>query len=221
MAASGVAGAGAVASAATPVVAQEEETDGDPETNGAEGENGAGDDAGTNGDADEANGNGNGAGNGNGEEETGGPTQTVVLGDNYFEPDSLTIEPGTTVEWVWEGEAQHDVTPDEGAQPDGADWEGHPELAGQGNTYEHTFEVEGTYPYICTPHPEMTAEIIVDADADPAAAGGEVDVHDVGVPILKHYVGVATFLAIFVSLVFTFYMLKYGESAHSSSPGRK
>ena len=41
-----------------------------------------------------------------------------------------------------------------------------------------------------------------------------------GVPIQAHWVGIATILAIMSSLMFTFYVLKYGESAHSSSPGR-
>jgi hypothetical protein len=37
-----------------------------------------------------------------------------------------------------------------------------------------------------------------------------------GVPIQAHFVGIATILAIIVSLVFTFFMLKYGESPHAS-----
>ena len=51
--------------------------------------------------------------------------------------------------------------------------------------------------------------------------GGEVDPHELGVPFQAHFVGIATLLAIFVSLVFSFYVLKYGESPHSSSPNRK
>jgi hypothetical protein len=54
-----------------------------------------------------------------------------------------------------------------------------------------------------------------------ASEGGGVDLHNLGVPILAHWVGVAAIFGIVVSLVFTFYVLKYGESAHSSSPNRK
>ncbi|GAB3024615.1 cupredoxin domain-containing protein [Natronobiforma cellulositropha] len=142
-----------------------------------------------------------------GEEEEGGQTETVIVGDNYFEPDSLTIEPGTTVEWVWEGEIQHDVTPDQGAQPEGADWEGHPELAGQGNTYEHTFEVEGTYPYICTPHPEMTAEIIVDPDAAQMATG-PVDL----VPDAAWTLVIASIAGMISTLSLVYVFMRYGGS---------
>jgi hypothetical protein len=53
-----------------------------------------------------------------------------------------------------------------------------------------------------------------------AQEGGEVELHSLGVPILAHWVGIAAILGIIVSLLFTFYVLKYGESAHSSSPNR-
>ncbi|MCU4741774.1 cupredoxin domain-containing protein [Natronoglomus mannanivorans] len=217
VAASGVSGAAAVATATIPVGAQEDDGADDPDDDTAE-ENGNGN---GNGGADEENGAENGdedAENGNGAANGGGGTETVAVGDNYFEPEDLTIEPGTTVEWIWEGSAQHNINPTE--QPDGADWEGHVELQDSGE-YEHTFDVEGDYAYTCDPHPGMDGTISVTEDADAVAAEADVDIHDIGVPIQKHFVGIATFLAIFVSLVFTFYLLKYGESAHSSSPGRK
>jgi len=211
VAASGVSGGAVAATAATPVVAQEDENGDDTETNDdAEDENG--DDA----NGDDENGNGNGAANGNG----GGGTETVEVGDNYYEPEDLTIEPGTTVLWEWVGEADHNVDPDDD-QPEGADWEGHPELISDGE-YEYTFEVEGTYDYVCTPHVGvgMVGSIEVTEDADEQAAVADVDIDELGIPIQKHFVGIASFLAIFVSFVFTFYLLKYGESAHTSSPGR-
>ena len=43
--------------------------------------------------------------------------------------------------------------------------------------------------------------------------------HDVGVPIHKHYVGIVSFPGIAVSLVFTFYVLKYGESPNTGQGG--
>jgi hypothetical protein len=51
--------------------------------------------------------------------------------------------------------------------------------------------------------------------------GGELHPEEMGVPFRAHFVGIATLLGIAVALVFTFYLLKYGESAHSSSPNRK
>ena len=214
VAASGVTGGAVAATAATPVAAQEDENgdgteaNGDDAENGAEGENGA---DGENGDEET---------NGNGAAATGGGTEFVEVGDNYFEPDELTIEPGTTVVWEWVGVADHNINPSE--QPEGADWEGHPDLKADGD-YEYTFTEEGTYDYVCDPHigVGMVGSIEVTTDADEAAAVADVDIDELGIPIQKHFVGIASFLAIFVSFVFTFYLLKYGESAHTSSPGRK
>ena len=94
-----------------------------------------------------------------------GGTETILVDDNFFEPDQLTIQPGTTVRWEWVGEVDHNINPQE--QPDGADWEGHPELQTTGE-YEFTFELEGDYFYICDPHVGvgMVGDIIVDPDAD-------------------------------------------------------
>ncbi|MFC7215411.1 plastocyanin/azurin family copper-binding protein [Saliphagus sp. GCM10025334] len=217
VAASGVSGGAVAATAATPVVAQEEEDGNDTET----GDGGDGNDteAGGNGEGGEEGGNesADGGGGGGG----GGGTETVEVDDNEFVPADLTVQPGTTVVWEWVGDADHNVAPSE--IPEDADWEGHPDLQSDG-TYEHTFEVEGTYDYICEPHVSvgMTGSIEVTQDAGgEGAAAADVDIHDLGVPIQKHFVGVASFFAIFIALVFTFYLLKYGESAHTSSPGRK
>jgi hypothetical protein len=46
---------------------------------------------------------------------------------------------------------------------------------------------------------------------------GEIDLHTLGVPIQAHWVGGATMLAIIVSLVFSFYVLKYGESPNTGT----
>ncbi len=206
VAASGVTGGAVAVSAATPVVAQDDEAGDDTETNGDE-ENGD-----ENGEAENGDDNGNGNGNGNG----AGATETVEVGDNFYEPEDLTIEPGTTVVWEWVGDIDHNINPTE--VPDDSDWEGHPDLISDG-TYEYTFDVEGNYAYTCDPHPGMDGTIEVTDEIEEGP--GEADIDDLGIPIQKHFVGVASFLAIFISFVFTFYILKYGESAHTSSPGRK
>src|SRR5437867_4209092 len=38
------------------------------------------------------------------------PTKKVIVKDNFFDPRSLTIRPGTRVKWVWRGENPHNVT---------------------------------------------------------------------------------------------------------------
>jgi plastocyanin len=205
--ASGVAGTAAVASAAPPAVAQEE-GDGN-ETTSSDNET-----AGNESDGNETDGGGGG----------GGGSETIELtGNNEFDPAELFIAPGTTVTFEWTSDG-HNIVVD--SQPDDANWEGHEPIENEGFTHEHTFEALGDYEYYCAPHQSLGMEgtITVNEEGqDPAAGGeggGEVDPEELGVPFQAHFVGIATILAIFVSLVFSFYALKYGESPHSSSPNR-
>lgn len=76
------------------------------------------------------------------------PTDTVVVeAINYeFSQADLTIAPNTLVRWVNTTGTTHTVTPD-----------GHSEwvdtsLPGMGDTFEHVFRTEGSFPYYCTPH---------------------------------------------------------------------
>jgi plastocyanin len=87
--------------------------------------------------------------------------------DLVFEPETLTVPVGTTVTWENVGSIGHSVTAYEEDIPDGADYfasggfdsedaarnaypsEG--DIPG-GESYEHTFEVAGTYEYFCIPH---------------------------------------------------------------------
>jgi plastocyanin len=156
-----------------------------------------------------------------------GPTQEVTVGPGgrlVFEPAEIEITPGTTVRWVWDSN-NHNIVVDE--QPEGAGWEGTEGGPGTtydtGHTYTHTFETTGTYEYACEPHRSagMLGTVIVSQGGGGGGGRGEVDPEEMGVPYQAHYVGIATILAIVVSLLFTFFLLKYGESAHTSSPNRK
>lgn len=95
----------------------------------------------------------NGDEDGTGEDGDDEPeAETVVVapdGEHRFDPDTLEIEPGTTVEFVWEGSG-HNVTVTE--QPEESDWAGVTDLGKEGDTHEHTFEVDGRYEYVCEPH---------------------------------------------------------------------
>jgi plastocyanin len=153
----------------------------------------------------------------------GGPTETVVVGPDgtlVFSPgtdEALQIAPGTTVEFVWESD-NHNIVVD--SQPEGAGWEGYETLENTGFTYEHTFETLGTYEYYCEPHRTAgmvgTIEVVENPDAG-GGGGGEKELHSFGVPIHAHWVGAATILGIIVTIIFTFYVLKYGESAHTGT----
>jgi plastocyanin len=77
----------------------------------------------------------------------------VAVRDYQFEPTSLTVEAGTTVTWVWEGRAPHDVV-----------GQGFESKAQSSGTFRHRFEQPGTYPYECTIHPGMEGSIVVGDD---------------------------------------------------------
>jgi len=146
-------------------------------------------------------------------------------GGNFaFGPPAAQIDPGTTIVWEWNGEGgQHNVVAEEGA-----DFES--ELSAEaGFTFEQTFEEEGVVKYFCQPHLGlgMKGVLVVGEMPDSGGGGGggggggegggEVDLHALGVPIQAHWVGAATILGIIVSLIFSFYVLKYGESPHTGT----
>ena len=144
-----------------------------------------------------------------------GPDGSLVYSPGTDEP--LQILPGTTVTFTWESD-NHNIVVD--SQPDGAGWEGHETIENTGFSYEHTFETLGTYEYYCQPHQSAgmvgTIEVVENPDAG-GGGGGPKELHSFGVPIHAHWVGAATILGIIVTVIFTFYVLKYGESAHTGT----
>ena len=76
-----------------------------------------------------------------------------------FSPANPTIEPGTTVRWINDASIFHTITPDGHTE-----WE-RQTLSSAGETFEHTFMDEGSYPYFCEPHESqgMTGTITVQA----------------------------------------------------------
>ncbi|MFC6724716.1 plastocyanin/azurin family copper-binding protein, partial [Halobium palmae] len=151
-----------------------------------------------------------------------GPT-TVEVGPGgslSYSPDEVQVRPGSTVEWVWQSDG-HNVVAD--TVPEGASWSGTQggdgTLYDTGHTYSHTFETLGEYSYYCTPHESagMVGTVIV--TENPATGGGEKELHELGVPIQAHWVGLSTILAIIGVLNYTFYMLKYGESPNTGNTG--
>jgi plastocyanin len=82
-----------------------------------------------------------------------------------FEPETLTVESGTTVSFEWATE-NHNIVVE--SQPDEGNWDGHEEIQDAGYTHEHTFEAEGEYEYLCEPHaPDMRGVIVVGSSAAP------------------------------------------------------
>jgi plastocyanin len=80
-------------------------------------------------------------------------TTSVDIDKFAFAPKEIIIAPGTTVVWT-----NHDATPHTIAASDksfvskGLDTD---------DKYEHTFEAEGDFTYVCTLHPFMTGTVHV------------------------------------------------------------
>ena len=77
--------------------------------------------------------------------------------DNYFEPTTLNIPPGTTVRWVNYGKHPHTVTSKDGGWGSGD--------IPRGAAYSATFQYPGTYYYYCRHHTKdkMQGTIVVGA----------------------------------------------------------
>jgi plastocyanin len=87
-----------------------------------------------------------------------GSSTVVHMKGIQFDPKTLTVNQGTTVEWVNDDSVNHDVTKDTGPGPQFSSGSGN--LA-SGDSYKVTFKTAGTVKYECTVHPGMTGTIIV------------------------------------------------------------
>ena len=85
-----------------------------------------------------------------------------VAGANFFEPETITVTQGDTVEWLAplsnEDPEGHTVMSDHDTvgELDGT-------LPEPGSTYAHTFTSPGTFGYHCDIHPEMEGTVVVEA----------------------------------------------------------
>lgn len=103
---------------------------------------------------------------------------TVLMGNNYFDPVGLAVEPGTTVRFeIVDG--SHSATAYEERIPSGTA----PFDSGtisQGG-FEYMFDTPGTYDYYCIPHKSMgmTGRIVV---GEPGGPAEETPIPDGDVP---------------------------------------
>ncbi|MDS0277678.1 plastocyanin/azurin family copper-binding protein [Halomicroarcula sp. S1AR25-4] len=108
-----------------------------------------------------------------------GPSETRVAmtDDLVFDPKEVTVAAGDTVVWETTGSVAHSATAYEADLPDGAAYfasgdfesesaarQAYPDgSVGSGETYRHTFEVAGEYPYFCIPHESgMRGTVVVE-----------------------------------------------------------
>lgn len=89
------------------------------------------------------------------EEKFSPKTVQVSINGMKFQPATLKVKAGDSVEWLNMSQMPHTVTST-----------GNKELAsaqmGNGGKFKHTFEKPGAYTYQCAIHPSMTGQVIVE-----------------------------------------------------------
>jgi plastocyanin len=80
-------------------------------------------------------------------------TAGLVVVDFGFEPETLDVEAGATIEVVNEDAVTHTVTAEDGSFD--------VRLAGGGDRATFTVDDAGSYPFACAIHPSMTGTIVV------------------------------------------------------------
>jgi len=154
-------------------------------------------------------------------------THTVDMTDGLvFDPDELTIAPGDTVVWENVGSIGHSVTAYEDDIPDDAEYfasggfdseqasrNAYPEgdIPG-GESYQHSFEVEGEYGYFCIPHESagMVASLTVQEGGGGGNGGGEGGGGPPPVPESARTLVLATMFGLLSTLGLAYFFLKYG-----------
>lgn len=82
----------------------------------------------------------------------------VTMINTTFQPEEITVAPGTTVTWVNEDSFAHTVTSGtRGSPTDMFD-----ETVDGGGSFSFTFQDPGTYDYFCSIHPGMSGVVIVE-----------------------------------------------------------
>jgi plastocyanin len=84
----------------------------------------------------------------------GAQAADVIVSDNFYMPETLTVQAGSTVLWEQQGDLPHNVTADDNS------WSSHPACApfipgscmANGDTYSRAFAEPGTFGYHCTLH---------------------------------------------------------------------
>lgn len=83
----------------------------------------------------------------------GTPANTIQIRNYAFVQTSITVARGTRVTWVNCDQDIHTSTSDADV------WDSGP--LNPEDTFGHTFDAAGTFPFHCTPHPGMKATVIV------------------------------------------------------------
>ena len=91
-------------------------------------------------------------------------SKSVSIGDNFYAPESVTINVGDTVTWNNDGAAQHSATADDGSFDTG--------VFNGGQSRSETFTTAGTIPYFCTVHGQAQSGTIKVLSSGGGGGGG-------------------------------------------------
>jgi plastocyanin len=88
---------------------------------------------------------------------TGQSEVTVSIDDFIFNTTVLTVDKGTKVTWVNEGNIRHDVATASSSEIQNVN----SELLGNGESFSFTFNESGQFDYFCSPHPTQMRGVVV------------------------------------------------------------
>lgn len=87
--------------------------------------------------------------------EQNAPKEVEIKIDNFsFTPATVTVAAGTTVTWTNDDDVPHTVVSDDTKTF-------RSKALDTGDHFSYTFTKAGKYPYFCSVHPRMTAEVVV------------------------------------------------------------
>lgn len=93
-----------------------------------------------------------------------------VSNTNSFSPPAIKVTPETTVTWEWVGNnAEHNVVATDGTFDSGQP------VSEAGETFEYTFDAEGTYKYISEPYADVGMQGVVVVETAPSSEYPTVD----------------------------------------------
>ncbi len=81
-------------------------------------------------------------------------TTNIVMQNNFFSPDKITVKVGEKIHWTNNDPYDHNVTATKGENFKSGDLTG-------GKTFDYTADKAGTIKYICTIHSGQKGEIVV------------------------------------------------------------
>lgn len=86
-------------------------------------------------------------------------TDKVSIKNSDFSPTKIIVKKGTTVTWTNEDSMGHNVVASDSSRTGGLPMDA--PLLEKGQTFTHTFNEVGVFPYTCTPHPFMRGAVEV------------------------------------------------------------